>query len=226
MNEISTTQHDEQLRTRQRLLEVAGEVFAEKGFRNATVREICEKASANVAAINYHFGGKEQLYAAVCQGLFHAALTKYPPTMGAAEGVSAEKRLGVFIKSFLYRACGEGQPAMQKVVVKEMADPSGVFPVIVEQMVRPQFLYVRGIVRELMGDVEVEAGVLDRCVFSVIGQCLFYRFAQPVIRTLRPEMTYDEATLDVIAEHVTRFVLAGIEATRDRLLKGKKESGS
>src|SRR3954451_22724831 len=46
----------ENLKTRQRLLEVAGEVFAEQGFKNATVREICKRAEANVAAINYHFG--------------------------------------------------------------------------------------------------------------------------------------------------------------------------
>ena len=53
------------LETRRRLLDAAGEVFAEKGFAKATVREICQKAEANIAAVNYHFGDKEKLYAAV-----------------------------------------------------------------------------------------------------------------------------------------------------------------
>ena len=48
--------------TRARLLETAGEVFAEKGYEAATVREICEKAGVNLAAVNYYFGGKELLY--------------------------------------------------------------------------------------------------------------------------------------------------------------------
>src|SRR5581483_8991895 len=52
----------ETLKTKQRLLEVAGAVFAEQGFKNATVREICKRADANVAAINYHFGDKQGLY--------------------------------------------------------------------------------------------------------------------------------------------------------------------
>ncbi|MGA9754367.1 MAG: TetR family transcriptional regulator, partial [Desulfobaccales bacterium] len=51
--------------TRQRLLEAAGEVFAKKGFRNTTIREICRRARANLAAVNYHFGDKERLYLAV-----------------------------------------------------------------------------------------------------------------------------------------------------------------
>ena len=51
--------------TRLQLIEAAGEVFAEMGFQNATVREICRRAGANVAAVNYHFQSKEALLDAV-----------------------------------------------------------------------------------------------------------------------------------------------------------------
>ena len=64
--------------TRQRLLEAAGEVFAERGFRAATVRVICQRAKANIAAVNYYFGDKERLYTAVLQYAFGCALERYP----------------------------------------------------------------------------------------------------------------------------------------------------
>src|SRR5215510_1851052 len=48
--------------TRERIVEAAGEIFAEKGFDATTVRDICQAAGANIAAVNYYFGDKERLY--------------------------------------------------------------------------------------------------------------------------------------------------------------------
>ena len=49
-------------RTRQRLLDAAREVFSEFGYNGASVRQIVSRAGANVASVNYHFGGKDALY--------------------------------------------------------------------------------------------------------------------------------------------------------------------
>ncbi len=80
-----TAGHDE---TRRQLLEAAGAVFAEAGFRNATVREICHQAGANIAAVNYHFGDKETLYSEVLRYAHGRALEKYPllPDIGRGRG--------------------------------------------------------------------------------------------------------------------------------------------
>ena len=53
--------------TREKLLEAAGPVFANRGYQAAKIREICEGAGGNVAAINYHFGDKLGLYTEVLQ---------------------------------------------------------------------------------------------------------------------------------------------------------------
>src|SRR5580693_3875564 len=87
--------------TRRHLLEAAAEVFAEAGFRAATVREICLRAGANIAAVNYHFGDKEKLYRAVLKATLKSAIAKYPPDFGLPARATPEQRLRVFIRSFL-----------------------------------------------------------------------------------------------------------------------------
>src|SRR5262245_56728848 len=92
------------LPTRDRLLEVAAEVFAEAGYREATIRDICARAGANVAAVNYHFGGKEELYRAVIEYATKVA-SPGPATGAAANGVAKalaeaapEEQLRLFIR--------------------------------------------------------------------------------------------------------------------------------
>src|ERR1700757_4388292 len=93
--------------TRAHLLEAAGEGFAEVGFRSATVREICQRAGANIAAVNYHFGDKEQLYRAVLQETYRAAVAKYPADLGLSSRATPEERLRAFVYSFLMRIFSE-----------------------------------------------------------------------------------------------------------------------
>src|ERR1700686_5689829 len=61
--------------TRHKLIEAAGQVFAERGYRAATIREICRRAGANVAAVNYTFGDKMGLYTEVLRHSVRAAQT-------------------------------------------------------------------------------------------------------------------------------------------------------
>src|SRR5689334_1706625 len=95
--------------TRNRLLEAAGEVFSEVGFRDATVREIVGRAGgANIAAVNYHFRDKEGLYAAVLEHFAHEAVKKYPPHGGLSPDASPEEQLHAFVRALLLRVFDKG----------------------------------------------------------------------------------------------------------------------
>src|SRR3972149_7630201 len=98
-------------RTRERLLDAAGEVFAERGYRRATVREICRRANVNIASVNYYFKSKEDLYADVLEFAYRQARQKYPETDAAGRAGSAERRLSRVVRLFLLRVFDWRWPA-------------------------------------------------------------------------------------------------------------------
>jgi TetR/AcrR family transcriptional regulator, regulator of cefoperazone and chloramphenicol sensitivity len=200
--------------TRLRLLEAAGEVFAEQGFHRATVRDICSRADANIAAVNYHFGDKERLYIDVLQHWLGEALQRFPPDGGLPPDAPAEQRLGAFVRSWLFRMLGEGMPAWHgKLMAREMSEPTAGFDIILAETIRPMSQRINGIVKDLLGPGASEQTVRD-CAMSVAGQCCFYRHAQEMIRRLNPELAQTPETIEHLSGHITRFSLAAIDACR------------
>src|SRR5262245_10062590 len=94
--------------TEERLLDAAGEIFGEYGYRAATVRQICEKAGANVAAVNYYYGDKEGLYLAVLRSVPDAHAVKYPSRSGLSSEATAAERLRAYVRSLLNRVFDPG----------------------------------------------------------------------------------------------------------------------
>ncbi|HSZ54669.1 MAG TPA: CerR family C-terminal domain-containing protein [Tepidisphaeraceae bacterium] len=202
--------------TRLRLLEAAGEVFAEQGFHRATIRDICSRADANIAAVNYHFGDKERLYVAVIQHWLGEALRKYPPDGGLPPDAPAPGRLYAFVRSWLFRMLGEGMPAWHgKLMAREMSEPTAAFDVLLSETVRPMSQRLTAIVRELLRPNVDEQTVQD-CAMSVAGQCCFRRHAHEMIRRLYPDQHYTSERIEQLARHVTDFSLAAIEAYSQR----------
>src|SRR5580765_6236376 len=119
--------------TRERLLEAGGAVFSEAGFRAATVRDIVTRAGANLAAVNYHFGDKKGLYAAVLQHYAGEALAKHPPHGGLDSDAGPEKQLHAFVRAFLLRILDPGHQAVYgRMMAREMIEPTAALDRIVE----------------------------------------------------------------------------------------------
>jgi len=202
--------------TRERLLEAAGEVFAEHGFRAATIRDICSRAGANVAAVNYHFRDKEGLYSAVLQYAYDRALQKHPPSLGVTPDTPPEERLKVFIRSFMMRIFDEGKPAWHgRLMIKEISEPTGALDLLIEQSVRAQFELLISILQALAGDRLPQAR-LRMCATSIVAQCIHAYYARHVIQKLNPQLIYGPDNIDILVNHIFGFSLAAIRGLAGR----------
>ncbi len=203
-----------QAATRKKLLETAAEAFALRGFTSTTVREICEKAGANIAAVNYHFGDKDRLYAEVLRHALHAAHEKHPPTLGLSPAATPEKRLRAFIESLLRRLFDEGRHSWHaRLMAREMVEPTRALDALVKEEIRPLSDTLQGIIRELLGRSATQEHV-RLCGLSVVGQCLFHHHCRPVLARLHPKMQPGPQAVQALAGHITRFSLAALAAAR------------
>ena len=198
--------------TEQRLLEAAGEIFAEHGYQSATTRQICEKAGANIAAVNYHFGDKEGLYMAVLRSVPKAHAMRYPPNVGLNPQAGAEQKLRAYILSLLQRVFDAGRPGWHtKIMTREMIEPTRALDMLVEEVARPIHRELASIVREVLGSPATKTAV-RLCTLSILSQCVYYHHARPVIRRLYPEQSYGEESIEQLADHITKFSLAALKA--------------
>ena len=206
-----------QAKTRQQLIEAAGEVFAEHGYRAATVREICMRAGANVASIHYHFGDKEKLYLEVLRYAHQRTAEANPELCTDNPHGAAEERLKNFVRSFLIRLLDPGIVAWDsKLLAREMVEPTVAMDVVVDERIRPMSKRVREIVRAIIGPHATEDEIREG-EFSVVSQCVFYHNCREVIARLYPKYKIAGPEIDKLADHITAFSLAGLKA------KGKRK---
>ena len=187
------------------------EVFANEGYRGSRVREICERAGANIAAVNYHFGDKRGLYREVLSHAFDGLGGPDPTDWGIPDGLPAEEKLRGFVRFLLHQLCAEeGNAPQARLIAQEIMDPSDALESLVDEGLRPQVAFVARVLGEISG-ARADPGRVMRCVASILGQCLFYYYAHAALHHL-PMEALESANLDELAEHITRFSLAGLAA--------------
>src|SRR5437868_1606791 len=86
--------------TREEILNVAQKVFADVGFKEATIRQICKAAKANVCLISYYFGGKDGLYQAIFQRVGEARTEKVQSLLGNSSQISSADEYRVRLQVF------------------------------------------------------------------------------------------------------------------------------
>jgi AcrR family transcriptional regulator len=219
--------------TKNRLLESACEVFAKKGYRNATIADICKGAKTNIAAVNYHFRNKKTLYVEAWRQAFNRTLEAHRPDGGVSPDAPAEQRLYGRILSILQQFA-EMDSYVFEVMRKEMANPTGLLTESIRKSIEPLQEELRSIVRELLGKSATEEQVL-LCQRSIKAQCFdpmnWQRHHRKLEKAgIRFGLAAMKFPVEAIAEHITRFSLAGIREVRRKIengeLTGEKSSAA
>lgn len=202
--------------TRQRLLEAARRLFAERGFAKVTVRDITGDAHANLAAVSYHFRDKMGLYKEVLQQGIQIARELNAETMLSRTAHSPEECLRHYVHHYLpHIVRADKRVWFHRIMRHEMADPTAAAQWYVEQSIMPRIEYLVGVIHDLLGNAATTARV-NRCTASLQAQCLFFLpdpFKTAVFGEWQPST--DEAIREM-ATHIAEFSLAGIRAIAKR----------
>jgi len=197
--------------TRERLLAAAVELFARRGFDATPVRDITAEAACNVAAVNYHFGNKENLYLEAFRSILDELRDRRIDTlrrdMSAASDVDLERFLESFARAFmepLVNGCrGE---ALMALISREMLDPHLPAKVFSDEFLQPIVEVSTETMRQVAPPMSHET--LHLCLMSVVGQLLHVLRARKVFLEFQHPET--EMAMADIVNHIVRFSTGGI----------------
>jgi AcrR family transcriptional regulator len=195
-----------------RILLAAGRIFSEKGFRCSTVREICDAAEVNIASVNYYFGDKKKLYAETLLLAREIGAQKFPiPDLSVL--ATSEDRLRSIILLLLNRLVGtHDEPWPVKILMSEILNPSPAAKPLIDGYIQPFLKMVFATVKEMVDD-SVSDSTIHQLSFSVVSQCVWYRFAGDINRMVIDEEEFnDNFAINHLAKQILDFSLAGISA--------------
>ena len=205
--------------TRDRLLDEAEELFAQRGYHAVSVREITKAAGSNLAAVNYHFGNKQNLYLEVFRSRWLPRASRIQHSFRQSLKNNGNPSPDLVVQS-LARAflAGPMSPDERtrhlKLISGELAQPTEAFELVVEQVFRPLFGKLLEDLRKVMPE-SIDEKKMALNVFSILSMVLYFNFARPLITRFvgSPQGTDLETRL---VDHIVQFSLYGVDT-------GKKE---
>jgi AcrR family transcriptional regulator len=196
-------------KTRDRILETACRLFAEKGYAQVTIQALCDEADVNIAAVNYHFGSKDKLYDAVWRAAFERCRSRFFTFM-EEEGLSPEERLRAFVNGRIQAAsCDDEHGCFPKIMYREMVEPTFVRDAIEEEVILPNLAWLTTLFQDLLGEgAQMES--VRNLTFSTVSQCAFitmhkhFHAGQEEARRKR----FPPFDPQALAAHITDMVLS------------------
>ena len=198
--------------SRDDILTTATQLFADQGYEGTGVREICAAANANVAAINYHFGGKAALYHEVVKRAYEASRTISMPSLSEHPG-AAEEALAAWIGWYVDPGPDVGNDPARRLLLKEAANPTAELKDVVRSVLHPVYRGLEEIVIALL-PANADPRTLKIQCLSILGQCLIHRVCREMIDRLPVTPPLGPEDAGAISSVVTANSLAALSAAR------------
>ncbi|MGL4575689.1 MAG: CerR family C-terminal domain-containing protein [Burkholderiaceae bacterium] len=202
---------------RARLSMAAIRIFADKGYANASTREICAAANVNVAAIHYYFGDKAGLYRTVflspVRELINAGVE------ASREDMPLEQAMRGLYQTFIRLIASQGEAEqLMRLHMREMLEPSGLIGDALPEIIAPHH---NALVRVICRALDLPAPDVDvqRLVFSVMGMINIYCTDQAILKSLAPDVLAAPDALDTLVDRLTGYACALVEYEKQRRKK-------
>jgi len=204
--------------TRERILVEAETLFAEKGYEAVSIREITGAAECNLAAVNYHFGTKQNLYLEVFRECWVPRARRihqaFYQALGEQDAPTPESVIEALARAFLEGPLSQEERARHhQLVAREMAKPTEAFDLLAREMMVPFITEVAGLLREADPDQSLEEEDLLLAILSLLASVLYFNFARTAVTRITGR-SYDQAFRSRLIRHITRHAMGGMRAEK------------
>ena len=195
---------------RARLLEAAGQVFAEQGFETATGKEIAERAGVSPAGVNYHFGGLEGLYAAVLEAARDRLVASEAFAKIVGRPDPPKRKLRALIRVVVAAIKADKSGWALRLIGREVTAPSPVGLKLMVSTVGPRARLLRTLVGEIVGLPEDDPKVALACISMVAPLQLLLIADRQIVRGMHPALDLPALDEEMLADHFFAFAMAGL----------------
>lgn len=200
--------------TREKLLETAGLIFAEKGPQGATGREICEAAGANAAAINYHFGGMDGLYAAVLEAGRDRIVATADLAAAVSSAAAPEDKLRAVVRLVARGLLRTDRSSWAlRLLTREVMAPSPVGAGVLLATAQARLGVLKALLAAIL-ELPTDHPAVSRCCVSITAPLQLLLLAdRAVLKRVYPELDFSADGVEALADHFVRFAMAGLAAS-------------
>ncbi len=198
--------------TKERMLDTAEVLFAQKGYHAVTVREITSSAKCNMAAVNYHFKNKKNLYLEVFRSRWvpreRSMFEAFQESIGALESPVPREVILALARAYLDGPLTNRELWMHRqLIIRELNNPTEAFEIAAEQTLRPLFDNLYHLLGPFVRDGEKEGLSFD--IMSVFGIILYFNYSRPMVSRITGK-EYDDDFKARLIDNMVRFSLKGL----------------